>query len=121
VQDLQHFPHVDVKLQLENEQERSKSPTLNIRVQLKNSRRSASRAFAPRFPKAKQEAWWLVLGNATNSELYGLKRISFADRVVNTRMELPQMFNIQETKLILVSDSYLGFDQEYSLEHLTKR
>ncbi|KAG2542539.1 hypothetical protein PVAP13_9NG644400 [Panicum virgatum] len=120
-QDLQHFPRVDVKLQLQNEQDRSKSPTLNIRVQLKNSRRSTSRAFAPRFPKAKQEAWWLVLGNATSSELYGLKRISFADRVVNTRMELPQMFNVQETKLILVSDSYLGFDQEYSLEHLTKR
>nr|CAB3501610.1 unnamed protein product [Digitaria exilis] len=119
-QDLQHFPRVNVKLQLQNEQERSKPPTLNIRVQLKNSRRSTSRAFAPRFPKAKQEAWWLVLGNATSSELYGLKRISFADRVVNTRMELPQLFNIQETKLILVSDSYLGFDQEYSLEHLTQ-
>ncbi|CAN6285195.1 unnamed protein product [Urochloa humidicola] len=119
-QDLQHFPRVDVKLQFQNEQERSKSQNLNIRVQLKNWRRSTSRAFAPRFPKAKQEAWWLVLGNSTSSELYGLKRISFADRVVNTRMELPQMFNIQETKLILVSDSYLGFDQEYSLEHVIK-
>ncbi|OQU93017.1 hypothetical protein SORBI_3001G457800 [Sorghum bicolor] len=119
-QDLQHFPRVDVKVKLRNEQERSKPPTLNIRLQLKNSRRSASRAFAPRFPKAKQEAWWLVLGNATSSELYGLKRISFADRVVNTRMELPQMFDAQETKLILVSDCYLGFDLEYYLEHLTK-
>ncbi|CAD6202628.1 unnamed protein product [Miscanthus lutarioriparius] len=119
-QDLQHFPRVDVKVKLHNEQERSKPPTLNIRLQLKNSRRSASRAFAPRFPKAKQEAWWLVLGNATSSELYGLKRISFADRVINTRMELPQMFDVQETKLILVSDCYLGFDLEYSLEHLTK-
>ncbi|KAG8095955.1 hypothetical protein GUJ93_ZPchr0013g34060 [Zizania palustris] len=67
--------------------------------------------------KAKQEAWWLILGNVTSSELYGLKRIYFVDRVVNTRMELPQMFNIQETKLILVSDCYLGFDQEYSLGH----
>ncbi|KAL6867611.1 hypothetical protein ACP4OV_015635 [Aristida adscensionis] len=98
-QDLQLFPHVDVKVKLQKEEkEQSKPPTLNIRVQLKNSRRSTSRAFAPRFPKAKQEAWWLVLGNATSSELYGLKRISFTDRVVNTRMELPQMFNIQRDK-----------------------
>ncbi|TVU47944.1 hypothetical protein EJB05_07562, partial [Eragrostis curvula] len=120
-QDLQHFPRVDVKVKLQDEQEgQSKPQTLNIRAQLKNSRRSTSRAFAPRFPKAKQEAWWLVLGNATSSELYGLKRISFADRVVNTRMELPQVFNIQETKLFLVSDCYIGFDLEYSLEHLTK-
>ncbi|KAK3147995.1 hypothetical protein QOZ80_3BG0289310 [Eleusine coracana subsp. coracana] len=120
-QDLQHFPRVDVKVKLQDEKEgQSKPPTLNIRAQLKNSRRSTSRAFALRFPKAKQEAWWLVLGNTASSELYGLKRISFADRVVNTRMELPQMFNIQETKLFLVSDCYLGFDLEYSLEHLTK-
>ncbi|GJN30699.1 hypothetical protein PR202_gb19029 [Eleusine coracana subsp. coracana] len=95
-QDLQHFPRVDVKVKLQDEKEgQSKPPTLNIRAQLKNSRRSTSRAFALRFPKAKQEAWWLVLGNTASSELYGLKRISFADRVVNTRMELPQMFNIQ--------------------------
>ncbi|KAK3150861.1 hypothetical protein QOZ80_3AG0238710 [Eleusine coracana subsp. coracana] len=120
-QDLQHFPCVDVKVKLQDEKEgQSKPPILNIRAQLKNSRRSTSRAFAPRFPKAKQEAWWLVLGNTAISELYGLKRISFADRVVNTRMELPQMFNIQETKLFLVSDCYLDFDLEYSLEHLTK-
>lgn len=120
-QDLQHFPRVDVKAKLQNEdKEQSKPPILNIRLQMKNLRRSTSRAFSPRFPKAKQEAWWLVLGNVTSSELYGLKRISFADRVVNTRMELPQMFNTQETKLILVSDCYLGFDQEYSLGHLAK-
>ena len=48
-----------------------------------------------------QEAWWLVLANATSSELYGLKRINFADREVNTRMELPQMFNIQVNEFCL--------------------
>uniref|UniRef100_A0A0E0KAG9 RNA helicase n=1 Tax=Oryza punctata TaxID=4537 RepID=A0A0E0KAG9_ORYPU len=120
-QDLQHFPRVDVKLKLQNEdKDQSRPPILSIRLQMKNARRSTSRAFSPRFPKAKHEAWWLVLGNVTSSELYGLKRINFMDRVVNTRMELPEMFDIQETKLILVSDSYLGFDQEYSLGHLAK-
>ncbi|KAF2937977.1 hypothetical protein DAI22_03g087400 [Oryza sativa Japonica Group] len=120
-QDLQHFPCVDVKLKLQNEdKDQSRPPILSIRLQMKDARRSTSRAFSPRFPKAKQEAWWLVLGNIRSSELYGLKRINFMDRVVNTRMELPAMFDIQETKLILVSDSYLGFDQEYSLGHLAK-
>ncbi|VAI08394.1 hypothetical protein VPH35_074051 [Triticum aestivum] len=119
-QDLQHFPRLDVKVKLQNEdKEQSKPQMLNIRMQIKNTRRSP-RVFSSKFPKAKQEAWWLVLGNTTSSELYGLKRISFADRVLNTRMELPPMLNIQEAKLIVVSDCYLGFDQEVSLGHLAK-
>ncbi|KAM3314918.1 hypothetical protein ACQJBY_033591 [Aegilops geniculata] len=119
-QDLQHFPRLDVKVKLQNEdKEQSKPQMLNIRMQIKNTRRSP-RVFSSKFPKAKQEAWWLVLGNITSSELYGLKRISFADRVLNTRMELPPVLNIQEAKLIVVSDCYLGFDQEVSLRHLAK-
>ncbi|VAH88151.1 unnamed protein product [Triticum turgidum subsp. durum] len=119
-QDLQHFPRLDVKVKLQNEdKEQSKPQMLNIRMQIKNTRRSP-RVFSSKFPKAKQEAWWLVLGNITSSELYGLKRISFADRVLNTRMELPPMLNMQEAKLIVVSDCYLGFDQEVSLGHLAK-
>ncbi|KAM3230161.1 hypothetical protein ACQJBY_060762 [Aegilops geniculata] len=119
-QDLQHFPRLNVKVKLQNEdKEQSKPQMLNIRMQIKNTRRSP-RVFSSKFPKAKQEAWWLVLGNITSSELYGLKRISFADRVLNTRMELPPMLNMQEAKLIVVSDCYLGFDQEVSLGHLAK-
>jgi activating signal cointegrator complex subunit 3 len=99
MQDLQHFPCVDVKLKLQNEdKDQSRPPILSIRLQMKDARRSTSRAFSPRFPKAKQEAWWLVLGNIRSSELYGLKRINFMDRVVNTRMELPAMFDIQVLK-----------------------
>jgi hypothetical protein len=51
VQDLQHFPRVDVKIKLQDELQEQSKPTLNIRAQLKNSRRSTSRAIAPRFPK----------------------------------------------------------------------
>ncbi|KAG8095957.1 hypothetical protein GUJ93_ZPchr0013g35707 [Zizania palustris] len=51
-QDLQHFPCVDVKLKLQNEdREQPRPPILNIRCQMKNVRRSTSRAFSPRFPK----------------------------------------------------------------------
>nr|XP_010936311.1 DExH-box ATP-dependent RNA helicase DExH14 isoform X2 [Elaeis guineensis] len=113
-QDLQHFPRVQVKLKLQVE-DGKKPPSLNIRLEKTNSKRLTSRAFAPRFPKIKDEAWWLVLGNVTTSELYALKRVSFSDRLF-TRMELPPtVINPQETKLILVSDCYLGLEQEHSI------
>ncbi|KAI9174879.1 hypothetical protein LWI28_024049 [Acer negundo] len=118
-QDLQHFPRIQVKLKLQRRDvDGGKSLRLNIRMEKTNSRRNMSRAFAPRFPKVKDEAWWLILGNTSTTELYALKRISLPDRV-NTHMELPSSTtSLQGMKLIVVSDSYLGFEQEHSIEEL---
>ncbi|KAI8543195.1 hypothetical protein RHMOL_Rhmol08G0198900 [Rhododendron molle] len=120
-QDLDHFPRVQVRLKLQKKNpDDGKAMTLNIRLEKMNSHRKTSRAFTPRFPKLKDEAWWLVLGNTSTSELYALKRVSFSDRLA-THMELPSTPNtIQGMKLILVSDCYLGFEQEHSMEELVE-
>ncbi|KAG5536474.1 hypothetical protein RHGRI_024039 [Rhododendron griersonianum] len=120
-QDLDHFPRVQVRLKLQKRNpDDGKAITLNIRLEKTNSHRKTSRAFTPRFPKLKDEAWWLVLGNTSTSELYALKRVSFSDRLA-THMELPSTPNtIQGMKLILVSDCYLGFEQEHSVEELVE-
>ncbi|XP_076881517.1 DExH-box ATP-dependent RNA helicase DExH14-like [Bidens hawaiensis] len=117
-QDLQHFPRIQVKLKIQGGDDgNDNAPSLSIRLE-KLNRRKTSRAFTPRFPKLKDEAWWLVLGNASTSELHAFKRISFTDRLV-TRMKLPTTTtSFQGMKLLLVSDCYLGFDQEYSIEEL---
>ncbi|KAK2663355.1 hypothetical protein Ddye_001929 [Dipteronia dyeriana] len=118
-QDLQHFPRIQVKLKLQRRDvDGEKFLRLNIRMEKTNSRKNMSRAFAPRFPKIKDEAWWLILGNTSTTELYALKRISLHDRI-NTHMELPSSTTgLQGMKLIIVSDSYLGFEQEHSIEEL---
>ncbi|KAJ3673847.1 hypothetical protein LUZ60_005839 [Juncus effusus] len=118
-QEAQRFPRIQVKLNLQRRVTgESSSQILKIKLENTNIRRSGSRAFTTRFHKVKDEAWWLVLGNFANSELYAMKRISFTDRLA-TQIELPKTpFDIQETKLVLVSDCYLGFEQEYSLTNL---
>ncbi|CAO2818508.1 unnamed protein product [Amaranthus hypochondriacus] len=120
-QDLQKFPRVHIKLRLKKKDESASSPySLNVRLENANGKRKTPRAFAPRFPKVKDEAWWLVLGNTITSELYALKRVSFADHLV-THMDLPShSVTSQDLKLILVSDCYLGYELEYSLEELLK-
>ncbi|KAG8652395.1 DExH-box ATP-dependent RNA helicase DExH14 isoform X2 [Manihot esculenta] len=119
-QDLHHFPCIKTKLKLQKKDaDGTKSLSLNIKLERTNSRKS-SRAFIPRFPKIKDEAWWLVLGNTSTSELYALKRVSFSDRLV-TRMDLPSSFTtVQGTKLMLISDCYLGFEKEYCIEEIVK-
>ncbi|KAK9021319.1 hypothetical protein V6N11_011314 [Hibiscus sabdariffa] len=118
-QELQHFPCIRIKLKLmKKATESERSLQLNIRLEKTNSRRNMSRAFTPRFPKVKDEAWWLILGNTSTAELYALKRVSFSDRLV-THMELPSdVTSFQGMKLIMVSDCYLGFEQQHSIEDL---
>ncbi|XP_065878645.1 DExH-box ATP-dependent RNA helicase DExH14 isoform X2 [Euphorbia lathyris] len=118
-QDLQHFPCITMKLKIQKKDTGgAKSRVLNIKLEKTNSRQSTSRAFVPRFPKVKDEAWWLVLGNTSTSELYALKRVSFSDRLV-THMDLPSsLTTFQGTKLMLVSDCYLGFEQEHCIQEL---
>ncbi|KAL5077954.1 hypothetical protein RYX36_016938 [Vicia faba] len=116
-QDLQHFPNVKMKLKLqERETDGEKSHIINIRLEKLNSRRHSSRAFVPRFPKIKEEQWWLVLGNTSTSELYALKRVSFSDHLVTSMKLPPTTANLQDVKVFLVSDCYIGFEQEHSIK-----
>lgn len=118
-QDLQRFPCVQLRLSLQKgDRKDGVSPMLNVKLEKTNYRRTTSRAFTPRYPKIKDEGWWLVLGNISTSDLYTLKRVSFTDRLV-TRMQLrSEWISLQGMRLFLVSDCYLGLDQEHSVEAL---
>ena len=69
----------------------------------------------------KEEGWWLVLGDAETDKLLVLKRVSFG----STAHAKLQFSNGQKNgyaadggrKLVLhlVSDSYLGLDQEFEI------
>ena len=67
--------------------------------------------FAPLFPKQKEEGWWLVLGNEAG-EIEDLKRVTIwqqSERVsVRPSAQGPH-------KLFLMSDSFIGCDQEESV------
>ncbi|GAV70037.1 DEAD domain-containing protein/Helicase_C domain-containing protein/Sec63 domain-containing protein [Cephalotus follicularis] len=108
-QDLSNFPRVQVKLKLQRrDADGGESFSLNVRLEKNNSRKKTSRAFVPRFPKSKDEAWWMVLGNTTTSELYALKRVSFDDHLV-TKIELPSSPTTVEVNNPFIYPSSLSF------------
>ncbi|CAN4100375.1 unnamed protein product [Withania somnifera] len=116
---MRHFPRIQVRLRINKKESNGGTIfTVNIRLEDANTQRKTARAFTPRYPKVKDEAWWLVLCNGSANELYALKRVSFSGRL-QTHMDLPStLTNFQGIKLILVSDSYIGFEQEHSIERL---
>jgi pre-mRNA-splicing helicase BRR2 len=68
--------------------------------------------FAPLFPKQKEEGWWLVLGSSSSGEIEDLKRVTISQQtervIVRPTSEGPH-------KLFLMSDSFVGCDQEEDL------
>ncbi|KAL8547142.1 hypothetical protein ACS0TY_006743 [Phlomoides rotata] len=117
-EELQHFPRIQVRISVQK-RTNADNPGVSLNVRLsKNRRKKTSRAFTPRFPKVKDEAWWLVLGNTSSSQLHALKRVSFTD-FLQTKIDIPSNVNdFQGMKLIVVSDCYIGFDQEHSIQNL---
>ena len=86
---------------------------------LRRSGLSIGTAFAPRFPKVKDENWWLVVGEETTGELLALKRVAIPEEssvAVKLRFLLKASeASTSQLKLFLISDCYLGLDQEYTL------
>lgn len=69
---------------------------------------------APFYPAKKMENWWLVVGEESTKTLLAIKRITIG-RTLNLRLEytVPTPGE-HELKLFLMSDSYVGVDQDPS-------
>ncbi|GAB4820015.1 hypothetical protein N2152v2_007061 [Parachlorella kessleri] len=87
-----------------------------LRVHGKSSRQAPPRVYAPRFPKIKEEGWWVLLGDCETGELHAIKRVSVGNRTT-VRLSFPTHSGrgdpLSAVDLIFVSDSYLGLDQQY--------
>jgi activating signal cointegrator complex subunit 3 len=74
-------------------------------------------AHAPKFPKPKPAGWFLVLGDVEAGELLALKRITSLKPTQNLSLSFfsPETCGRVIYTLYLMSDSYLGLDQQYDL------
>lgn len=70
---------------------------------------------ALRYPKAKEEGWWLVVGDTKSNQLLAIKRVSLQRR---SKVKLDFTASMEAGKksytLYFMCDSYLGCDQEYT-------
>ncbi|XP_038551001.1 activating signal cointegrator 1 complex subunit 3-like [Micropterus salmoides] len=88
------------------------------RINLGQQRRKQdSKAQAPRFPKVKDEGWFLVLGEVDHRELLAVKRTGYVRNhtAVSVAFYTPEKTGKCIYTLYLMSDSYLGLDQQYEI------
>lgn len=71
---------------------------------------------APLFPAEKREGWWVVVGDTSTNTLYSLKRVNLhLKQKVSLEFLAPEEAGDYNLTLFVMSDSYLGCDQEYSV------
>ncbi|ELT88015.1 hypothetical protein CAPTEDRAFT_159536 [Capitella teleta] len=88
---------------------------LNIGLKRINKiRRKDSRAYTPRFPKPKDEGWFALLGEVESGDLIALKRVSYVRNSSSAQLAFftPETTGRVIYTLYLMSDSYLGLDQQ---------
>ncbi|MBN3311110.1 ASCC3 protein, partial [Amia calva] len=80
-------------------------------------RKQDSKAITPKFPKAKDEGWFVILGEVDKKELLALKRVGYVRNrnTISVAFFTPEKTGRCIYTMYLMSDSYLGMDQQYDI------
>ncbi|CAD7700973.1 unnamed protein product, partial [Ostreobium quekettii] len=112
------YPDIQLNYQLVNTQPVAAGDQVTIRVNLEREQDGeVGSVDAPRYPKRKDEAWWLAIGDAKANQLLAIKRVNL-QRKANVRLDFaapgePGAYNLT---LYFMCDSYMGCDQEYEFD-----
>lgn len=122
-----NYPNIEVSFQVEDPDSVAAGDPVQISVNLEREldddddeevdRQDVGKVSAPLFPAEKSEAWWIVVGDTSTNTLHTLKRVSFASLKQKVGLEFlaPEDAGDYDLTLFLMSDSYLGCDQEYKV------
>ena len=114
------YPNIDFEFELEDPEEITAGDPAYIKIKItrdlddEDSAEVDTTVHAPFYPGKKMENWWLVVGEESSKTLLAIKRITIG-RLLNLRLEytVPTPGE-HDLKLFLMSDSYVGVDQDPS-------
>ena len=111
-----HYPSVDLSFEVEDADALTSGDSVVVAVSLARDADGAARVHSPRFPKPRDEGWWLVVGDPKTNALVSIKRVSLQQKAsVKLDFVAPAAGEHRYT-LYFMCDSYLGCDQEYELK-----
>ncbi|KAG6608665.1 DExH-box ATP-dependent RNA helicase DExH12, partial [Cucurbita argyrosperma subsp. sororia] len=112
------FPNIDLAYEVLDGENVAAGENITLQVALErdlDGRTEVGPVDAPRYPKAKEEGWWLVVGDTKSNQLLAIKRVSLQRKSkVKLDFTAPPDTGKKSYTLYFMCDSYLGCDQEYS-------
>lgn len=112
------YPNIDMTYDVLDIDDIRAGETVTLQVTLERDlegRTEVGPVDAPKFPKKKEEGWWLVVGDSSSNQLLAIKRVPLQRR---SKVKLDFSATTEVGKKVymiyFMCDSYLGCDQEYS-------
>ncbi|CAH8267101.1 unnamed protein product [Arabidopsis lyrata] len=113
-----HFPNIDLTYEVMGSEEVTPGKEVTLQVMLERDMEGKTEVGpveSLRYPKTKEEGWWLVVGDTKTNQLLAIKRVSLQRNVkVKLAFTVPSELGEKSYTLYFMCDSYLGCDQEYS-------
>ena len=117
------YPNIELEFEVEDPDEITAGAPAYLKVKIvrdvddeDESADVDTTVHAPFYPVKKMENWWLVVGDEKSKGLLAIKRVTIS-RSLNVRLEyIVPTPGKHELKLFLMSDSYIGVDQDPSFE-----
>ncbi|XP_067947750.1 activating signal cointegrator 1 complex subunit 3-like [Watersipora subatra] len=121
--DVEHAVKIDAKVRSEEKWlQVSKDQEYTVVVNLRRTNKfkrspSETKALSRAWPKPKDEGWVIVIGHVESGELWALKRVGFVRGQTSVSLSIvtPYMAGRHIFTLYVLSDSYLGLDQQFDL------
>ena len=112
------FPNIEFEHQFkEDEVPQGETATLLVKLERDMDAATVPPVHAPFFPKKKIENWWLVVGDQDNNTILVVKRIPLANASQTVKLDFTVPTEpIGKLTLSLISDAWIGCDQENELE-----
>ncbi|XP_028119477.1 DExH-box ATP-dependent RNA helicase DExH12-like isoform X1 [Camellia sinensis] len=112
------FPNIDLTYDVVDGDNVRAGDDVSLQVTLERDlegRTEVGPVDAPRYPKTKEEGWWLVVGDTKSNQLLAIKRVSLQRKAkVKLDFAAPGEAGKKTYTLYFMCDSYMGCDQEYS-------
>jgi pre-mRNA-splicing helicase BRR2 len=110
---IKRFPNVDMTYEVREGDDISAGDNVTVQVTLERDMTNVSSevgpVHAPRFPKPKEEGWWLVIGDSSTNQLLAIKRVALQKRArVKLEFSASAKVGRKDYMIYLMSDSYLG-------------
>ncbi|KAJ0262082.1 Brr2 [Hirschfeldia incana] len=110
------FPNIDLTYEIVGSEDVTPGREVTLQVTLERDmegRTEVGAVEAPRYPKTKEEGWWLVVGDTKTNQLVAIKRVSLQKKAkVKLDFQVPNEAGEKPYTLYFMCDSYLGCDQE---------
>lgn len=110
------YPDIEMEHEVEAEDEISANEPARLKVTIQRNVEEDDEVdttvHAPFYPGRKMENWWLVVGEESTKSLLAIKRVTLVRQLdVKLDFTVPTAGK-HDLKLYLMSDSYMGVDQE---------